>query len=209
MVAGAVASVAIGATLVGWLQAPAELTAAEAVEAAQEAYAAAGLAAVEVDEEAVSGTYNPGGDDDPVPVWLTSATLDGGTIALWLARDDGEAVYLDDRTPDGAAQLLTAAQAQAIGDHDGGPAVARQIRRNLALTVAAALVLGLAVRHARLAAASPGAGPSSESLEAVLAATLPVAAPKEHPRAGARPPQPRRPLVAAQRPPGRLRAEER
>jgi hypothetical protein len=192
--AASVCVVAIGATLLGWLQAPDELTATEAVRTARSAYAAAELDDVEVEVEAVSGTYNPGGGDERVPVWLTSATLDGGSIALWLARADGEAVYLDDRTPDGAGQLLTEDQVQAIGDHDGSPAVDRQVRRNLVLTAAAALILVVAASHAR-SAARP--------------LPIPIANPAKEPRARPRPPRPRGPLVAAQRSPGRLRAEER
>jgi hypothetical protein len=204
-----VIAVALATTLVGWLQAPDDLTAREAIDAAEAAYDAAGLGGVEVDAEVVSGTYSSGGDSDPVPVWLTSATLDGGTIALWLARADGEAVYLDDRTPDGSSQLLTERQARAIGDHDGSPAVGRQIRRNLALTVAAALIVVLAVRHARSAPTDGSrSGPSSAALADILAPTLPDP-PKERLRDGARPSQARRPLVAPQRAPGRLRAEER
>jgi hypothetical protein len=192
--AATVCVVAVVATLLGWLQAPDDLTATEAVRAARSAYAAAGLHDVEVEGEAVSGTYNPGGGDEPVPVWLTSATLGGGSIALWLARADGEAVYLDDRTPDGARQLLTEDQVQALGDHDGSPAVDRQVRRNLVLTVAAALVLLVAVSHAR-SAARP--------------LPLPLATSAKEPRDRPLPPRPRGPLVAAQRSPGRLRAEER
>lgn len=185
------ALVAVGCTLGGWLQAPDALTAREAVDAASDAFAAAGLHDVEVAEEAAAGTYSPGGDDGRVPVWLTSATYRGGTISLWLARDDGEAIYLDDRTPDGAEQLLTDEQVQAIADHDGSPAVGRQVRRNIVVTVAAALVLALALHHARLRPSAPPLRPPGS----------PVPAVKEPPDDRRRPPRPGRPLVAAQRPP--------
>lgn len=185
------AVVAVGCTLGGWLQAPDELTASEAVDAAADAFGAAGLDDVDIDPDPVTGTYSPGGDDARVPVWLMSATYQGGTISLWIGRDDGEALYLDDRTPDGAAQLLTDEQVQAIADHDGSPAVARQVRRNLVVTVAAALVLALALRHARVGS-SAMRHPSSPP---------PVPAAKEPPDDRARSPRPGRPLVAAQRPP--------
>src|SRR3546814_1791254 len=71
---------------------------------------------------------------------LTVATLDGGgTISLWLAQDDGEPVFLDDRSPSGATQLLSEAQFDALADHEpdvGG----ERLLRNIVLTVAAGFI---------------------------------------------------------------------
>ena len=78
-------------------------------------------------------------------MWKTTANVEDGTVQLWLSREDGEPVYLDDRTPDGAAQLLTDAQFREIGNHFENPALGRQLRRNLLATLAAALILGVAV----------------------------------------------------------------
>ena len=147
-----IATVAILVTAVAWLQRPDDITAAEAVRAARGAFEAAGMTDATIDNRAVAGTYDD--DGSRVPVWKTSAELEDGTVGLWLSREDGESVFLDDRTPDGAAQLLTDAQFAAIGDHFENPALGRQVRRNLLVTVAAALlvfataVLGLSERAA-------------------------------------------------------------
>jgi hypothetical protein len=132
--------VAVAATAVAWLQRPDHITAAEAVRAAASAFDAAGLSDASIELRAVAGRYDA--DDQPeVAVWKTTAKLDDGTVELWLSRRDGEAVFLDDRTPDGAGQLLTDAQFRALGDHYDNPALGRQVRRNLLVTLAAALVL--------------------------------------------------------------------
>ena len=137
--------VAIALTAVGWLQRPDHITAGEAIRAATGAFRAAGLEDASVALRAVAGTYEPGDDHAPIEVWKTEATLRGGSVDLWLAREDGEPVVLDDRTADGAAQLLTDAQFRKIGDHFENPALGRQVRRNLLITLAAALILGIAV----------------------------------------------------------------
>ena len=82
-------------------------------------------------------------------MWKTEATLEAGTVDLWLAREDGEPVFLDDRTADGAAQLLTDAQFRQIGDHFENPALGRQVRRNLLVTLAAGLIVGVAAAARR------------------------------------------------------------
>lgn len=137
--------VAIALTGVGWLQRPDHVTAGEAVRAATGAFRAAGLEDASVELRAVADTYDTGDDQPPIEVWKTQATLDDGTVELWLSREDGEPVFLDDRTPDGAAQLLTDAQFRQIGDHFENPALGRQLRRNLLVTLAAGLILGVAV----------------------------------------------------------------
>lgn len=137
--------VAIALTAVAWLQRPDHITAGEAVQAAAGAFDAAGLQDASVALRAVAGTYDVDDGRDPVEVWKTSAELEDGTVELWLSRDDGEPVYLDDRTPDGAAQLLTDEQFQQIGDHYENPALGRQLRRNLLSTLAAALILAVSV----------------------------------------------------------------
>ena len=137
--------VAIALTAVGWLQRPDHITAGEAVRAATGAFRAAGLEDASVALRAVAGTYEPGDDQPPIQVWKTEAELEDGTVDLWLAREDGEPVFVDDRTSDGAAQLLTDAQFRKIGDHSENPALGRQVRRNLLVTLAAALILGIAL----------------------------------------------------------------
>src|SRR3546814_14533742 len=111
------ALVAGGAVRFGWLQAPDPITADEAVEVATDALRSADVDG-RVAADASSGTYEPT-SGDPVEVWKTVATLDGGgTISLWLAQDDGEPVFLDDRSPSGATQLLSEAQFDALADHE-------------------------------------------------------------------------------------------
>ncbi len=137
--------VAIAVAGAAWLQQPDGITGPEAIRAATGAFEAAGLQDASVELRAVPDTYEAGGDRKPIAVWRTSATVEEGTVELWLAREDGEPVFLDDRNPDGTAQLLTDEQFSAIGDHFENPALDRQVRRNLVLTLAAALILGLAV----------------------------------------------------------------
>jgi hypothetical protein len=137
--------VAVALTAAAWLQEPAHITSVEAVRAATGAFEAAGLQEASVALRALPGTYDAGDDSEPIRVWKTTAMLEDGTVELWLSRQDGEPVYLDDRTPDGAAQLLTDAQFEQIGDHFENPALGRQLRRNLLATLAAALILGVSV----------------------------------------------------------------
>lgn len=137
--------VAIAVAGAAWFRQPESITAREAIRAATGAFEAAGLQDAAVELRAVPDTYDAGGEREPVSVWRTSATVDEGTVELWLAREDGEPVFLDDRNPDGTAQLLTDEQFEAIGEHFENPALGRQVRRNLVLTVAAALILALAV----------------------------------------------------------------
>lgn len=131
---------ALVVTAVGWLQAPDDITGAEAVTAAKSAFLAAGLPDGVVRPQVEPGDYPAGPGRSPIPVWRTFADVEGGTVELWLARSDGEAVFLDDRTPDGTAQLLSEAQSEVLADHYENPALGRQVRRNLALTAAAALI---------------------------------------------------------------------
>ena len=137
--------VAVALTATAWLQRPDHITAGEAIRAATGAFEAAGLRDASVALRAEPDTYDAGGDADAVDVWKTRANLEDGTVELWLSREDGEPVYLDDRTADGAAQLLTDVQFREIGEHFENPALGRQLRRNLLVTVAAALILGVSV----------------------------------------------------------------
>jgi hypothetical protein len=152
---------AIAVVAVGWLQSPDHITAAEAVAAAESAYAAAGLRGAAVDHHPKAGEYVAETGRDHVAVWETVATLDGGTVHLWLSRADGESVFLDDRAPDGSSQLLSDAEFQQLADHYENPAIGRQVRRNLVLTAAAALValLGVRLSLVRRRRAAPSAPP--------------------------------------------------
>jgi len=148
ILAGTLAVVAIAVVAIGWLQDPKPITAGEAIDAAQSAYAAAGLRDVVVDSHVERGTYTSPTDDARISVWKTTAAYDGGTIKLWVARADGASVFLNDRAADGRSALLTEAQFARLGEHDDNPATDRQVRRNVALTLAASIVALVAVQLA-------------------------------------------------------------
>lgn len=200
---------ALAVTAVGWLEAPGGITGAEAVAAARGAFAAAGLADGDVRPQAEPGDYPSGRGRPPIPVWKTFADVEGGTVELWLARSDGESVFLDDRTPDGTAQLLSEAQFAVLADHYENPALGRQVRRNLVLTAAAALLALVAATIAHGALVPP---PDWRAIAARRPARSPVpAAPPEPavppaarraaPLRAAGPGRRDRPLRRADRPP--------
>lgn len=158
--AAALALVAVCAAAVAWLQNPHHITASEAVRATERAFAAAGLDGAVVDARPVAGVH-VGAGGSRVAVWITEAELDGGTVQLRLARSDGASVYLDDRAPDGASHLLTERQFERLDAFYENPAVARQIRRNMLLTVASALLAAIAAWVAVTASnPAPAAAPS-------------------------------------------------
>jgi hypothetical protein len=148
-IAAALAVVAIGSVAFAWLDDPPDLTAADAVTAAEGAFAAAGLDA-SVDRSPVRTTYAPA-RRDPVEVWSVQATVRREPIELQLARSGARPLSIDDRTLDGSAYVLSKVEYESVARHVDDPALARTIRRNIALTTAAALVVGLAIAHAATA----------------------------------------------------------
>lgn len=155
VVSAALVAVAVAIVAVGWMQSPDPVTAAEAVTAARGAYASAGLPKAEVDPHPKAGVYDTPQGVERIPVWKTKATIKGGTVELWLTKADAESVFLDDRTADGASQLLTDEQFEKLADHYENPARQRKIRGNIALTLAALLIAVLGVRLVSLAPARP------------------------------------------------------
>ena len=153
--AAAVGLVALVVVTIGWLQSPGQISRADAVTVATHSLRSAGLSGARVDQRPSAGLYEPPGGGAKVPVWKTSAKVKGGTIKLWLTRADAESVFLDDRGTDGASQLLSDAQFKKLADHYENPAVGPKVRRNLLLTLAAALIVLLAVRIAVEAGAMP------------------------------------------------------
>lgn len=142
--AGAVLLVAVACTAVAWLRPAEELTAGDAVEVARSALAAGGVEAV-VDPDPGAGTYTTS-DGQDVEVWKVRADVDEGLVAIWVARDDGQPVFLDDRAPGGECQVLSDAAVAAIGDHRDNPAFDRHLRANLAVTIAAVVLAAVAVQ---------------------------------------------------------------
>jgi hypothetical protein len=142
--------VAVACTATAWLRPVEELTAADAVEVARSALSAGGVDA-RVDPAPGSGTYTTS-DGQDVEVWKVLADVDGGLVAVWVARDDGAPVFLDDRAPGGEGQVLSDEAVLAISDHRGSPAHDRRLRANVAVTAAAVVLAAVAVQvtaHAR------------------------------------------------------------
>ena len=135
---------AVVVVAVGWLQPTSDITATEAASAARNAFRAAGIEETRVARAPRTGTHHPEGGGEPFPVWRTATRVRGGIVELWLAREDGQPVFLDDRSGDGAVQLLSDEEFQALADHYENPAAGRQIRRNVLLTLAVALVAAVA-----------------------------------------------------------------
>ena len=150
-----VAAVALATVGLGWIQNPDGITAAEARSAAEDAFRATGLEHAVVGRHPTKDVYVAVEGDSPIDVWKTSAAFAGGTVELWLARSDGESVFLDDRSPDGSSQLLTDAQFRKLAGHFDNPAVGRQVRRNVFLTGAGALIMLLALALAAPDARAP------------------------------------------------------
>lgn len=144
-IAAALAVVAIGMVAVAWFQDPPELTADDAVTAAEDAFTAAGLEA-SVDRAPFRTTYTSGARD-PVEVWSVQATVRREPIELLLERSGARPVSIDDRTLDRSRFVLSELEYASVARHIADPARARTIQRNIALTTAAALVVGLAIAH--------------------------------------------------------------
>ena len=144
---------AVGLSGWGWVGDPAPLDRAAARSAVRSAYEDAGLAAVV--GEPTRGVHDLG-DGRSVEVWKTTAELPAGNIELWIRVVDGQAVYLDDRSSDGTASLLADEDVEAIeADLEGLP-WERHVRRNVPLTVGAALVALLGARFATMPAERSG-----------------------------------------------------
>lgn len=129
-----------------WLRPVPDLTAADAVAVAADALAAGGVEAI-VDPAPGSGTYTTSGGQE-VEVWKVLAQVEGDLVAVWVARDDGQPVFLDDRAPGGSGQVLSESAVTAVGDHRDNPAFDRHLRRSLVVTAAAVLLAVVGVQTA-------------------------------------------------------------
>ena len=139
------AAVAIVVVGVGWQEEVPELTASDAVDAAEDALRGAGLDAT-VEPDPVPTVY-ASLTRDPVEVWAVQATVRAEPIELQLARDGAQPVALDDRTLDGSAYVLSDAEYESVVGQVDDPARSRAIQRNALITFAAALVVALALAH--------------------------------------------------------------
>jgi hypothetical protein len=138
------AGVAIACVLVAWLQDPNPIDAGDAVVAARSAFRRAGVEAT-VEDAAAPGVYEPVSGGGPVAVYRTTADVGGVPVVLYLRRSDAAPVYLDDRSADGASQLLSDAAFSRLIGHVDNPAADDLVVRNLLVTVAAVLIVGVAV----------------------------------------------------------------
>ncbi len=149
VVAAAAAVVAIASVAAGWLDDAPDLTAADAVDATQDAFDAAGLDA-SVDTDPVRATYDSR-THDRVEVWSVLATVRDEPVELQIARSGAHPMFIDDRTLDHTAFVLSRVEYEAVAGHVDDPALARTVRRNIALTFAAVLVVALSIAHAAIA----------------------------------------------------------
>jgi hypothetical protein len=133
-----------------WQEDVPELTAADAVDAAEGALRGAGLDAT-VEPDPLPTVY-ASATRDPVAVWSVRATVRAEPISLQLARAGAQPVALDDRTLDGSAYVLSDFEYRSVVDHVDDPARQRTLERNVVLTLAALLVVAMAVA---LAAQAP------------------------------------------------------
>jgi hypothetical protein len=139
----AMALTSIGAVGAGWLEDVPELTGAEAVTAAEGALADAGLAA-DVEAAPFADVY-ASATRPPVEVWRVRATVREAPIELVLARSGAQPLLIDDRTPNGATYVLSELEYDAVAGGITDPALTRVVRRNIALTLAAVLVVAMAI----------------------------------------------------------------
>ena len=139
----AVAVVSAGAA---WRQDVPDLTAHDAVVAMEDALEQTGLvASVRPDPERTTYASRT---RDRVEVWAVQASVRAQPIELLLARAGGDPVSIDDRNRDGSAYVLSEREVTALASCVDDPARRRTIRRIVALTVAAVLVIVLALTHA-------------------------------------------------------------
>ena len=146
----AVAVVAVACVAIAWLQEVPEISAEDAVSAARGALEDAGLdAEVEPDPQRTVYTTT---SRDHIDVWAVHATVRSEPIELQLALEGADPITIDDRTPDGSAYVLSEIEYKAVARNVDDPALARALRRDISLTIAAALVVALAIAHAAIAA---------------------------------------------------------
>jgi len=134
-----------GAALVvvatAWLSEIPDITAAEATEAAEAAFEAAGLSAV-IDGEPTASSYASSSVPE-VEVWTVRATVRSSPITLLLARSGAQPVQIDDRAANGQQYVLSEVEYGALAEHIEDPALDRILARNITLTVAAVPILGM------------------------------------------------------------------
>lgn len=135
--------IAIATAGAGWLDGVPDITAAEATEVAEEGFEAAGLTAA-VDAEPSAGTYTSP-TQRRIEVWTVRATVRSTLIEVRLARSGAQPVSIDDRARNGTEYELSQIEYNAVARGVDDPALGRVVRRNIALTLAAVLVVAMAI----------------------------------------------------------------
>ncbi len=143
LVAGILAAVAVGAVAAAWFEEPPALTAADAADAAEDAFDAAGLDA-SLQGDPVPATYATR-SRAPVAVWSVLVTVRDELVQLELEQSGARPVAIDDRTFDGTSYVLSELEYESVVRHVDDPALARIVRRNIAITVAGVLVVAVAL----------------------------------------------------------------
>ncbi len=135
----ALAVVAVGVVAAGWLEPVPEISAADAVVAADRAFARAGLEA-EVEDDPARGTY-VSDNQEPVDTWTVRATVRSAAVLVHLARAGAQPVSIDDRAPNGTQYVLSELEYRSVARSVDDPSLTRTVRRNIALTLGAVLVV--------------------------------------------------------------------
>lgn len=123
MVPIAAGAIGVAAVLVGWAEGPPSPPALDADGARRftvEALDEVGYPDAAVAEEVTADDLRPQDAEEPVPVWRTTADVEGVEVGLAIDREAGRAIELQDVGPEG--NLLSDEQFNELGrfrlDHD-------------------------------------------------------------------------------------------
>jgi hypothetical protein len=143
VVASALALVALGSVAAAWSEDPPELTADDAAHAAEDAFEDSGLDA-SLRGEPFRTTYATR-NRSPVDVWSVLVSVRDELVQVQLARSGAHPVAIDDRSLDGSSYVLSDVEYESVARQVDDPALARAVRRNVAVTLAAVLVIALSL----------------------------------------------------------------
>jgi hypothetical protein len=119
-----------------WLQPRPSLTGPDAAAFAMNALGSAGIPGGTV-TGVEARTFVPQGAGGARRAWLVTVSVQSAVVELWVDRERGDALRIDDRS--GAGYLLTDAQLREIPGPHGYPSLDARVRRNVVATAAALL----------------------------------------------------------------------